>query len=153
MAAHLKGEARVEMRDKIVAMYKEEVSIRDIATRIGRSYGWVHRMLIETGIELRGIGGQRGKRVARKKSYVTSRTELFAADVSEVITQKLEETLHEIFDTKLLAMVLCKMAVDMYSKDSPETIFNEMRESVREAHRVRARFLANEMGWPINDGN
>ena len=38
-------------------------SIRDLASETGRSYGFVHRMLSEAGVTLRGRGGAtRGKK-------------------------------------------------------------------------------------------
>ena len=38
-------------------------SIRDLASETGRSYGFVHRMLSEAGVALRGRGGAtRGKK-------------------------------------------------------------------------------------------
>ena len=37
--------------------YDNGESIRSIAASTGRSYGFVHRMLTETGVTLRGRGG------------------------------------------------------------------------------------------------
>jgi Helix-turn-helix domain len=37
--------------------YDDGESIRDLATSTGRSYGFVHRILTETGVTLRGRGG------------------------------------------------------------------------------------------------
>jgi Helix-turn-helix domain len=37
--------------------YSSGESIRDLAASTGRSYGFVHRILTETGVRLRGRGG------------------------------------------------------------------------------------------------
>ncbi|MGZ4616500.1 MAG: helix-turn-helix domain-containing protein, partial [Actinomycetes bacterium] len=43
--------------------YTSGASIRDLASETGRSYGFVHRMLSESGVALRGRGGAtRGKK-------------------------------------------------------------------------------------------
>jgi hypothetical protein len=54
-------------RDKLAADLKKKyvagASIRDLAASTGRSYGFVHRILSESGVALRGRGGAtRGKK-------------------------------------------------------------------------------------------
>ncbi len=48
-------------RDKLAAdlkrKYDSGTSIRALAEETGRSYGFVHRMLTESGVTLRGRGG------------------------------------------------------------------------------------------------
>ncbi|HWB66546.1 MAG TPA: helix-turn-helix domain-containing protein [Mycobacteriales bacterium] len=48
-------------RDKLSAglrkRYDAGESIRDLASSTGRSYGFVHRVLVESGAKLRGRGG------------------------------------------------------------------------------------------------
>ncbi|CAM5709506.1 hypothetical protein SFUMM280S_08101 [Streptomyces fumanus] len=47
-------------RDKLAALkkkYDAGASIRALAEETGRSYGFVHRMLSESGVTLRGRGG------------------------------------------------------------------------------------------------
>jgi hypothetical protein len=48
-------------RDKLAADLKKEyesgASIRSLAESTGRSYGFVHRLLSESGVSLRGRGG------------------------------------------------------------------------------------------------
>jgi predicted transcriptional regulator len=56
-------------RDKLAADLKKKyaagASIRDLAEQTGRSYGFVHRVLSESGATLRGRGGAtRGKKKA-----------------------------------------------------------------------------------------
>ncbi|MCP3822701.1 helix-turn-helix domain-containing protein [Streptomyces sp. A3M-1-3] len=50
-----------EARDKIAAdmkkAYEGGASIRALAEDAGRSYGFVHRILTEAGVTLRGRGG------------------------------------------------------------------------------------------------
>jgi predicted transcriptional regulator len=54
-------------RDKLTADLKKKysagASIRQLAENTGRSYGFVHRVLSESGVALRGRGGAtRGKK-------------------------------------------------------------------------------------------
>jgi hypothetical protein len=59
-------------REKIAAglqdRYAQGVSIRDLMEVTGRSYGWTHRVLRESGAVLRG----RGPRPARRAQSVGS---------------------------------------------------------------------------------
>lgn len=71
MAETLKKGSRVTgaARDKLAADLKKKydggASIRALAEETGRSYGFVHRMLSESGVTLRGRGGAtRGKKAA-----------------------------------------------------------------------------------------
>lgn len=63
MAETLKKGSRVTgaARDKLAADLKKKydsgASIRALAEETGRSYGFVHRMLSESGVTLRGRGG------------------------------------------------------------------------------------------------
>ena len=59
-------------RDKLAADLKKKYSsgssIRELAESTGRSYGFIHRVLSESGVTLRGRGGAtRGKKTAKKK--------------------------------------------------------------------------------------
>lgn len=69
MADQLKKGSRVtgNTRDKLAADLKKRYasgeSIRALAESTGRSYGFVHRILSESGVTLRGRGGAtRGKK-------------------------------------------------------------------------------------------
>lgn len=61
--ADLKKGARItgNTRDKLAAdlkkKYEKGASIRALAESTGRSYGFVHRVLSESGVQLRGRGG------------------------------------------------------------------------------------------------
>lgn len=53
-------------RDSLTAdlrkKYENGASIRELADETGRSYGFVHRLLGESGVTLRGRGGAPGRR-------------------------------------------------------------------------------------------
>jgi Helix-turn-helix domain len=56
-------------RDKLAARLKKKydggASIRELAASTGRSYGFIHRVLSESGVDLRGRGGAtRGKKAS-----------------------------------------------------------------------------------------
>ena len=60
-------------RDKLAAdlskKYAGGASIRELAESTGRSYGFIHGVLREHGVELRGRGGAtRGKAAKAKKA-------------------------------------------------------------------------------------
>ena len=63
VVADLKKGARItgSTRDKLAAdlkkKYEKGASIRALAESTGRSYGFVHRVLSESGVVLRGRGG------------------------------------------------------------------------------------------------
>jgi len=58
----LTGDDRAKMTKKVTALYREGRSIRDISTETGRSYGFVHRVLSESDLVLRGRGGATRRR-------------------------------------------------------------------------------------------
>ncbi|MDT7788158.1 MAG: hypothetical protein QOF58_6577 [Pseudonocardiales bacterium] len=51
------GAARRAVGEDLRAKYEKGASIRALAEDIGRSYGFVHRVLGETGVALRSRGG------------------------------------------------------------------------------------------------
>ena len=56
------GDERGTLSDELRQQYESGRSIRSIAAETGRSYGFVHRVLQESGATLRGRGGAtRGK--------------------------------------------------------------------------------------------
>ena len=56
------GTAREQLATDLKTKYEAGESIRALAQETGRSYGFVHRMLSESGVTLRGRGGAtRGK--------------------------------------------------------------------------------------------
>lgn len=53
---------RDEERSELKTAYEKGSSIRTLAAESGRSYGYVHRALVESGAALRGRGGPNRKR-------------------------------------------------------------------------------------------
>lgn len=51
------GDERGSLSDDLRQQYESGRSIRSIAAETGRSYGFVHRVLLESGVTLRGRGG------------------------------------------------------------------------------------------------
>ncbi|WP_274912527.1 helix-turn-helix domain-containing protein [Streptomyces sp. WZ-12] len=51
------GTARDRLAADVEKAYEGGASIRAIAASLGRSYGFVHRILAEGGVTLRGRGG------------------------------------------------------------------------------------------------
>jgi hypothetical protein len=51
------GADRSKLATDLKARYDAGESIRSLATATGRSYGFIHRILTETGVALRGRGG------------------------------------------------------------------------------------------------
>ena len=56
------GADRTKLAAELKKKYNAGESIRSLASSTGRSYGFVHRILTENGVSLRGRGGAtRGK--------------------------------------------------------------------------------------------
>ncbi|GAB3211738.1 helix-turn-helix domain-containing protein [Marinactinospora thermotolerans] len=51
------GTERSQLAAELKKRYDEGESIRSLAAATGRSYGFVHRLLTEAGVSLRGRGG------------------------------------------------------------------------------------------------
>jgi hypothetical protein len=64
-ATRVTGEARAQLIREVAARYGAGESIRELAASLGRSYGFVHRLLIEADVELRGRGGATRNRTSR----------------------------------------------------------------------------------------
>jgi hypothetical protein len=60
------GADRSKLAADLSKRYGAGESIRSLATSTGRSYGFIHRILTETGVALRGRGGA-AKRAAAGK--------------------------------------------------------------------------------------
>ncbi|MET9619009.1 helix-turn-helix domain-containing protein [Kitasatospora indigofera] len=56
----ISGTARNDLAAQLKAAYEGGASIRALAQVHGRSYGFVHRLLTETGVVLRSRGGTAG---------------------------------------------------------------------------------------------
>ncbi len=64
-ATRVVGEARQQLTRELVARYDAGESVRELAASTERSYGFVHRILVEAGVTLRGRGGATRNRAAR----------------------------------------------------------------------------------------
>jgi hypothetical protein len=61
--ARITGTDRTKLAAEVRKQYEKGRSIRDLADSHGRSYGFIHRLLIENEVTLRGRGGAtRGKK-------------------------------------------------------------------------------------------
>jgi transposase len=58
------GSDREKISSKVMSEYANGKSIRDIAAELGRSYGFVHRLLSESDQPLRSRGGATRRRKA-----------------------------------------------------------------------------------------
>ena len=63
--ARITGSDRNELAGSLKKRYSQGASIRELAIDTNRSYGFVHRILSESGATLRGRGGAtRGRKSA-----------------------------------------------------------------------------------------
>ncbi|MGL4173329.1 MAG: helix-turn-helix domain-containing protein [Actinomycetota bacterium] len=53
----LTGDERERVAQSLTTQYQDGKSIRALAEETGRSYGFIHRMLRENDVDLRGRGG------------------------------------------------------------------------------------------------
>ncbi|MCW4353156.1 helix-turn-helix domain-containing protein [Hoyosella sp. YIM 151337] len=60
--ARITGESRERIRSEIRQKYESGASIRSLAESMGRSYGFVHKILVEADVKLRGRGGANRRR-------------------------------------------------------------------------------------------
>ena len=51
------GSARETLTADLKKQYESGASIRQLAQETGRSYGFIHRLLVEADVTLRGRGG------------------------------------------------------------------------------------------------
>lgn len=55
--SRITGEGRDDLAKSLVQRYERGESIRSMADDIGRSYGFVHGVLVEAGVTMRTRGG------------------------------------------------------------------------------------------------
>ncbi|HEY2044846.1 MAG TPA: helix-turn-helix domain-containing protein [Jatrophihabitans sp.] len=66
--ARITGTDRTKLATEIRKQYEKGRSIRELAGTHGRSYGFIHRLLSENEVTLRGRGGAtRGKNAAARR--------------------------------------------------------------------------------------
>lgn len=56
------GDERKSLEASLAKKYQAGASIRELASETGRSYGFVHRILTDSGVQLRGRGGATRKK-------------------------------------------------------------------------------------------
>jgi hypothetical protein len=66
--SRIAGPARKKLAGELVERYRDGESIRALASATGRSYGFVHQLLTESGVKLRGRGGSPAGRRRRMKA-------------------------------------------------------------------------------------
>lgn len=64
--ARISGGQRDKLTTELKKKYETGKSIRELAGETGRSYGFVHRLLSESGATLRGRGGATRGRSKKK---------------------------------------------------------------------------------------
>lgn len=62
------GGEREKLASELKKKYAAGASIRELAESTGRSYGFVHRVLSESGATLRGRGGATRGKAAKKRA-------------------------------------------------------------------------------------
>jgi predicted transcriptional regulator len=60
------GHNRETLARDLKKRYEKGASIRSLAESTGRSYGFVHRVLCESGVQLRGRGGATRRRTPQE---------------------------------------------------------------------------------------
>ena len=61
------GSDRDKLAKDLKKQYQAGASIRELANETGRSYGFIHRLLSDSGVKLRGRGGAtRGKPASKR---------------------------------------------------------------------------------------
>jgi predicted transcriptional regulator len=66
--ARITGPDRTKLAAELKKAYDKGKSIRELADSHGRSYGFVHRVLSESGVTLRGRGGATRTKAASAKA-------------------------------------------------------------------------------------
>lgn len=65
--ARIIGSERTKLSVDLKKAYEKGKSIRELADSHNRSYGFIHRVLSESGVTLRGRGGATRTKVKAKK--------------------------------------------------------------------------------------
>jgi hypothetical protein len=65
---HITGSARERLAADLKKRYEKRASIRQLAEDLGRSYGFVHRLLVEAGTTFRGHDGNPSTNDTRRSS-------------------------------------------------------------------------------------
>jgi predicted transcriptional regulator len=71
--ARITGAERTKLANELKKAYDKGRSIRELADVHNRSYGFVHRVLSESGVALRGRGGATRTKVSAGKARAKSK--------------------------------------------------------------------------------
>lgn len=63
--ARIVGAERERLTSTLRTKYEKGASLRELAEQTGRSYGFVHRVLTDDGVTLRGRGGATVRRTKK----------------------------------------------------------------------------------------
>ncbi len=67
------GDRRIGLTEDLVARYSSGTSIRALAEDVGRSYGFVHALLVEAGVPMRSRGGAtRGAAAEKRRAEIAA---------------------------------------------------------------------------------
>lgn len=68
------GDRRNDLTEELVSRYTSGASIRALAEDVGRSYGFVHALLVEAGVPMRSRGGAtRGAAAEKRRADLAAR--------------------------------------------------------------------------------
>lgn len=71
--ARITGDGRKDLATSLIERYQRGESIRSMAQDIGRSYGFVHGVLAESGVSMRSRGGAtRGAAAQARRAAVVA---------------------------------------------------------------------------------
>lgn len=73
---HIAGSARQTVRDDATEMYRDGKTIREIAAALGRSYGFVHRLILEDPDTVLRSRGARSRGISDSVAEVPGQLEL-----------------------------------------------------------------------------
>ena len=63
--ARVTGKTRDKLQVQLKKQYEAGASIRSLAQSTGRSYGFIHNVLVEADVPLRGRGGANRRKTTR----------------------------------------------------------------------------------------
>ncbi|MCU1646660.1 MAG: hypothetical protein JWN03_6935 [Nocardia sp.] len=62
------GKSRDRLQSQLKKQYESGSSIRSLARETGRSYGFIHNVLVESHVQLRSRGGANRRKAAKVKA-------------------------------------------------------------------------------------
>jgi hypothetical protein len=122
MARRIKGKritgtARAKLAADLKVMYEKGASIRALAESTGRSYGFVHRLLSEAGVQIRETSGA----AARQRGVSGLRPSVGHTDMPPASNSSRPPQLHEVVD----------WPVSIYLRDGSRKEGGHVQQAVR----------------------